>query len=99
MPLKLVKCAVARLYTYYYQFLEPGNQYSPGVYRTDYPNGSMTSTAHRVWAQGPRGGVRIIYEDWRIPVSRRFGGGYKTTDPGAMKQFAWIKLTAKDYQS
>ena len=89
---------MAKKYNYYYQFLEPGNQFSPGVYRTDYPNGLMLGLSHRVWAQGPRGGVRIIHEDWRIPVSKRFGGGYKTTDPGAMKEFTFVKLSAQDYE-
>ena len=83
-------------YTYYYQFLEPGNQYSPGVYKTQYPDGLLYACAHRVWTQGPRGGVKIISEDWEL--AEKHGGGYKTTDPKVMKEFAWIKLTAKPYE-
>lgn len=84
-------------YTYYYQFLEPGNQYRPGVYRTQYPNGLLLGCAHRTWVQGPRGGVQIIDEGWgATPI---FGSGYKTQDPVAMKEFAWVKLTAKSYGS
>ena len=90
-------CAVAKKYTYYYQFDEPGNQYSPGVYRTQYPNGLMLELATRVWTQGPLGGVRIIAEDYALPPERCFGHGYKTQDPKAMKEFAWVKLAAKNH--
>jgi len=84
-------------YTYYYQFDEPGNQYSPGVYRTNYPDGRMLATASRIWAQGPKGGVQIVGEFWSMPRAKRLGHGYKTKDPRAMKEFAWVKLTAKDH--
>ena len=97
MLLKSPRCAVAdQRYTYYYQFLEPGNQYSPGVYQTQYPNGLLYACGHRVWRQGARGGVRIISEEWDLAT--RFGHGYKTTDPEIMKEFAWIKLRAKPYE-
>lgn len=89
---------MAKHYTYYYQFLPPGNQFSPGVYRTHYPNGLMYTLAHRVWIQGPRGGVRILWEDWQIPLGKRFGGGYKTTNTVAMKEFTFVKMSAKDHQ-
>ena len=95
---KFLACAVAKHYDYYYQFLPPGNQFSPGVYRTHYPNGLMYTLAHRIWTQGPRGGVRIIWEDCQIPLGKRFGGGYKTTDPVAMKEFTFVKLAAQDYE-
>ena len=89
---------MAKDYTYYYQFLEPGNQYKPGVYRTNYPNGLLYSLAHRVWCQGPRGGVKIPWEDWHIPLAQRHGGGYKTTNARAMKEFVAVKLMARDYE-
>ena len=44
-----------------------------------------------VWRQGPRGGVKIIQDNT--------GGGrygYATNDSGAMKEFMWIKLAAKE---
>ena len=84
-------------YTYYYQFEQPGNQYSPGVYRTTYPHGQLRSLATRSWVQGPKGGVQIVGEWWLLPHAKRLGSGYKTQDPRAMKEFTFVKLQAKDY--
>jgi hypothetical protein len=45
-----------------------------------------------VWCQGPRGGVKIVKDRITYP-----GGvyGYITTNKKAMKEFAWIKLSAR----
>ncbi len=84
-------------FVYYYQFLKPGNQYSPGVYTTQYPNGHLFTLAHRCWIQGPRGGVQIISEHPYIAKSKKIGTGYKTKDHNAMREFSWVKLSAKEY--
>lgn len=48
------------------------------------------SYSHRVWKQGPKGGVSIIKD--------RSGTGYigyVTKNKEAMKQFLWVKLKAQ----
>jgi hypothetical protein len=43
--------------------------------------------------QGPRGGVKIIKD--RINWYGGMYGGYVTNNETAMKEFAWIKLSAR----
>ena len=52
----------------------------------------LAMNSDRVWMQGPRGGVKIVKD--RINY---YGGvyGYITTNKKAMKEFAWIKLSAR----
>lgn len=47
------------------------------------------SYSHRVWVQGPRGGVKIIKD--RIGIDY----GYVTKNEELMKQFMWVKLQAQ----
>ena len=49
----------------------------------------------KVWCQGPQGGVRLVHYNWALysDVFRKYG--YITRDREAMKEFAWIKLKAK----
>lgn len=49
-----------------------------------------------VWCQGLKGGVRIVYTDWVKNAFEFRKYGYITTDPEAMKEFAWVKLRARD---
>ena len=48
-----------------------------------------TSYSHRVWTQGPRGGVKIIKDK----TDNNFG--YVTKNEELMKEFMWIKLKAQ----
>ena len=52
----------------------------------------LSWNSHRVWCQGPRGGVKIVKDRITYP-----GGvyGYITTNKKAMKEFAWVKLSAR----
>ena len=53
----------------------------------------LAMNSHRVWCQGPRGGVKIVKD--RINY---YGGGvygYITTNKKAIKEFAWVKLSAR----
>ena len=46
--------------------------------------------ATRVWKQGPRGGVKIIKNDfWELQ------GKYVTKDEKMMQEFMWVKLQAQ----
>jgi hypothetical protein len=47
--------------------------------------------SHRVWRQGPRGGVQII-KDHGYDLYPR---SYITTNPKWMQKFTWVKLKAK----
>ena len=54
--------------------------------------------SHRVWRQGPNGGVKIIknknYLHWSRSANKE-RMGYVTNNDQLMKEFAWIKLKAK----
>ena len=52
----------------------------------------LVHNSDRVWMQGPRGGVKIVKD--RINY---YGGvyGHITTNKKAMKEFTWIKLSAR----
>lgn len=51
-----------------------------------------------VWCQGPKGGVRLVYQNWDLLYKTDFAHfkkqGYITNDPEAMAEFMWIKLKA-----
>ena len=52
----------------------------------------LAMNSHRVWCQGPRGGVKIVKDKINY-----YGGvyGYITKNNKAMKEFAWVKLSAR----
>ena len=53
----------------------------------------LAINSDRIWCQGPRGGVKVVKD--RINY---YGGGvygYITTNKKAMKEFAWVKLSAR----
>ena len=52
----------------------------------------LAMNSDRVWCQGPRGGVKIVKDRRTYP-----GGmyGYITNNKKAMKEFAWVKLSAR----
>lgn len=81
-------CEVEGDYTY---------EFSKGVYAIPYRREYHTkifrcmSYSHRVWVQGPRGGVRIIKDR----SGTDFDYGYLTKNEKAMKEFMWVKLKAQ----
>ena len=81
-------CEIADNYTY---------EFSKGViaipWRREYHTKIMRciSYSHRVWKQGPRGGVKII-KDKRTSKNLF---GYVTKNDEAMKEFIWVKLKAQ----
>lgn len=83
--------------TFYFEFAEPGNQYSPGVYYTINRLAiAPFDLATRVWRQGPKGGVKILKEDWT--KERFFGHRYVTKNEEAMREFMWLKLKARPFK-
>ena len=73
--------------------------YAAGVYSAaGYVGGFMGwqsrlwANCSRVWMQGPRGGVKIVKDRITYP-----GGmyGYITKNNKAIKEFAWVKLSAR----
>jgi len=48
------------------------------------------SYSHKVWKQGPRGGVKIIKDRMGTDFY-----GYVTKNEEAMKEFMWVKLQAQ----
>lgn len=53
---------------------------------------SMIRMSERVWKQGPKGGVKII----KYPWSQHWPMGYITQNEKYIKEFAWIKIQAKE---
>jgi hypothetical protein len=56
----------------------------------------LAINSDRVWCQGPRGGVKVVKD--RINY---YGGGvygYITKNKKAMKEFAWVKLSARPWK-
>lgn len=48
------------------------------------------------WCQGPKGGVRLVYQNWVQVVDFKFRKHrYITNNKTAMKEFAWVKLRAR----
>lgn len=87
-------------YTYYCEVKDRYEGYQPGNYkvvasgdfsRSWFPQlNKIIQVSHRVWKQGPKGGVKIIKDrSWPYPM------GYITSDEKWMKKFAWVKLSAK----
>ena len=90
--------------TYYFEvskdYTDYIDTYAAGVYSAvGYMGGyvgwqnRLAMNSNRIWCQGPRGGVKIVKD--RINY---YGGGvygYITTNKKAMKEFAWIKLSAR----
>ena len=92
------RCAVVE-YTYYCEVIFDRADYRPGVYAfRPSKDGSfpgyqrIVTLSHRVWRQGPKGGVKIIKD--RTSVFRNIR--YVTTNENKMKEFMWIKLKAKN---
>ena len=89
---------------YYFELQRDRTDYidswKAGVYSTVGYVGGYTGwqnrlaiNSDRVWCQGPRGGVKIVKD--RINY---YGGGvygYITTNKKAIKEFAWVKLSAR----
>jgi len=50
-----------------------------------------------VYCQGPRGGVRLVHVNYWYAMEP--AGGYITKNSEAMKQFAWVKLRARNLNS
>ena len=91
---------------YYFELHQDRTDYidswKAGVYSTlGYVGGytgwqnRLAINSDRVWCQGPRGGVKIVKD--RINY---YGGvyGYITTNKKAMKEFTWIKLSARSLE-
>ena len=90
--------------TYYFELLQNRNDginswkagvySSPGYMAAWYGGQSRLSyNSDRIWMQGPRGGVKIVKD--RINYYGGAYGGYVTNNKTAMKEFAWIKLSAR----
>ena len=89
---------------YYFELSRPMNDgidtYAAGVYSDAgymdawYSGQSrLAMNSDRVWCQGPRGGVKIVKD--RINYYGGVYGGYVTNNQKAMKEFAWVKLSAR----
>ena len=89
-------------YTYYCEVQHPKVELPPGIYKVVadkainerwFPQlNRAISLSHRVWKQGPKGGVKIVKDHtcWGMyPV------GYITTNDEWMKKFTWVKLRAR----
>ena len=90
--------------TYYFELDQDRtdyiNSWKAGVYSSPgymgaYYGGQnrLSHNCDRVWMQGPRGGVKIVKD--------RIGGMYGryiTNNQKAMKEFAWVKLSARPLQ-
>ena len=92
--------------TYYFELSNNRNDginfWEAGVYSSPgYMNGfwggqsRLSYNSDRVWCQGPKGGVKIVKD--RVNLNFYGGGryGYVTRNKTAMKEFAWIKLSAR----
>ncbi len=90
--------------TYYFELLQNRNDginswkagvySSPGYMAAWYGGQSRLSyNSDRIWMQGPRGGVKIVKD--RINYYGGAYGGYITNNKTAMKQFTWVKLSAR----
>ena len=90
--------------TYYFELLQnrtdgidswKGGAYSSPGYMGAWHGGQsrLSHNSDRIWCQGPRGGVKIVKDRITYP-----GGmyGYVTNNKTAMKEFAWVKLKAKN---
>ena len=53
----------------------------------------LALNSDRVWCQGPRGGVKMVKD--RVNYYGNGVYGYVTRNKKAMKEFAWVKLSAR----
>jgi hypothetical protein len=86
---------VANTSTYYCLIEQESRGIQPGVYRMTLDRGQRlvrgySELSNKIWRQGPRGGVKIIKD--RIGFGLY---GYVTSNTEEMREFAWIKLQAK----
>lgn len=58
----------------------------------------LMSKSTKVWCQGPQGGIRVVRHNWDFG-NRLQKIGYVTQDEKAMKEFAWVKLTAQTIEN
>jgi hypothetical protein len=90
--------------TYYFELDQDRTDYinswkagvysSPGYMGAWYGGQSRLShNSDRIWCQGPRGGVKIVKD--RINYYGGGAYGYVTRNKKAMKEFSWIKLSAR----
>ena len=90
--------------TYYFELLKNRNDginfweagvYSAAGYMGAWYGGQsrLAINSDRVWCQGPRGGVKIVKD--RINYYGGVYGGYITNNQKAIKEFAWVKLSAR----
>ena len=88
---------------YYFELHQDRTDYidswKAGVYSTlGYVGGytgwqnRLAHNSDRVWMQGPRGGVKIVKDRITYPSGMY---GYITNNNKAMKEFTWIKLSAR----
>ena len=89
--------------TYYFELLENRNDgiesWKAGVYSAvGYMGawyggqGRLSMNSDKIWCQGPRGGVKIVKDRIEYP---RGMYGYVTHNEKAMKEFTWVKLSAR----
>lgn len=87
--------------TYHYYGVKDNSAWQLDWHKSWLPHKPHTNAMHmprlmresdQVWVQGPRGGVKVIKDRLTYP-----GGmyGYITKDDKAMKQFLWVKLSAR----
>ena len=88
-------CAVVDT-VYYCEIIDDYTwEFTKGVtmipYRREYHTkvSRCISYSHRVWVQGPRGGVKILKDR----IDNVFG--YVTKNEELMKEFMWVKLKAQ----
>ena len=90
--------------TYYFELLENRNDgiesWKAGVYSSPGymgawhgGQGRLSMNSDKIWCQGPRGGVKIVKD--KINYYGGAYGGYITNNKTAMKQFTWVKLSAR----
>lgn len=97
---------------YYFEVYQDRTDYidswKAGVYTAQgYMNGfegwqnRLALNSDRVWQQGPMGGVKIVknrlHKHWS-DKSNQGKLGYVTNNKELMKDFAWIKLSAKEIE-
>ena len=86
---------------YYYEFFKEHRE-GFKVYESDRFQYRLWHHADRIWKQGKMGGVKIIQENWMSPAyesktKKRYGHKYMTKNEDAMREFAWVKLSAQQY--
>lgn len=86
-------------YHYYCEVTFDRADIKPGVYSFSSEKNSrigynrLITLSHKVWRQGPKGGVKIIKDRYAV----FHPAGYVTTDEKLMKEFMWVKLQAQPF--